>query len=111
MSGMRGHLQETVYCHRPFGFVDPTRSSHVCLLNKSLYGLKQAPRTWFHRFTAYLLSLGFVASKSDFSVFIYNQGSSVAYLLLYADDDIILTANTTAFLRTIITSLQREFSD
>jgi hypothetical protein len=51
----------------------------VCRLNKSLYGLKQAPRTWFHRFTTFLFSLGFVASKCDSSLFIFHRDSHVAY--------------------------------
>jgi hypothetical protein len=30
-----------VYCHQPFGFVDPKQLDHVCLLVKSLYHFKQ----------------------------------------------------------------------
>jgi hypothetical protein len=41
---LHGHLEEIVYCQRPFGFVDPSKPDYVCLLQKSLYGLKQAPR-------------------------------------------------------------------
>jgi hypothetical protein len=78
-------------------------------LRKSLYGLKQAPRTWFHRFTTLISSIGFLASKSDSSLFILKHGSSLAYLLLYVDD-IILTANTTTLLHSVINSLNREFS-
>ena len=58
---------------------------------------------------SYLLSLGFIDSKCDSSLFIYRRGSHVAYLLLYVDD-IILTANTTATLNAIISSLKSEFS-
>jgi hypothetical protein len=78
-------------------------------LNKSLYGLKQAPRTWFTCFTSYLISIGFVASKCDSSLFILRRGTDIAYLLLYVDD-IILTANTTSLLRSVTTSLSTEFS-
>ena len=42
---LHGHLDETVYCQHPPGFVDPTCSDYVCLLQKSLYG--QAPRAWY----------------------------------------------------------------
>lgn len=106
---LHGDLGETVYCHQPAGFVDPSFPNHVCLLKKSLYGLKQAPRTWFLRFQRFILSLGFVASKCDYSLFIYRHGSSVAYLLLYVDD-IILTANTTTTLHSVISSLKTEFA-
>jgi hypothetical protein len=78
-------------------------------LHKSLYGLKQAPRTWFHHFTTFLLFIGFSASKCATSLFILKNGSSIAYLLLYVED-IILTANTTTLLTSIIESLHHDFS-
>jgi hypothetical protein len=106
---LHGHLQETVFCEQPSGFLDSSHPAHVCRLQKSLYGLKQAPRAWFHRFTTFIASIGFLASKSDSSLFILHNGTSVAYLLLYVDD-IILTANTTSLLNTIISSLHSEFS-
>jgi hypothetical protein len=106
---LHGELQATVYCEQPSGFVDSTHPSHVCHLRKSLYGLKQAPRTCFHRFSTFLLTLGFSASKCDTSLFILRRGSSLAYLLLYVND-IILTANTTSLLHFIIQSLHHEFS-
>jgi hypothetical protein len=106
---LHGHLDETVYCEQPSGFVDSSCPSHVCHLKKSLYGLKQAPRAWFSRFATFISSIGFLASKSDSSLFILHRGTSVAYLLLYVDD-IILTANTTTLLHSIISSLNGEFS-
>lgn len=90
-------LAKIVYCHQPSGFVDATKPSHVCRLNKSLYGLKQAPRAWYSRFTTYLLSIGFVVTKSDASLFVYHHGSEMAYLLLYVDD-ILLTTSSTSLL-------------
>jgi hypothetical protein len=33
---LHGTLNETVYCAQPTGFVDPSRTDHVCRLNKSL---------------------------------------------------------------------------
>jgi hypothetical protein len=106
---LHGNLQETVYSKQPSGFADSTLPHHVCRLNKSLYGLKQAPRTWFLRFTSYLCTIGFSASKCDTSLFILYRGSHTAYLLLYVDD-IILTANSTVLLNSIIASLSSEFS-
>nr|GEZ85006.1 ribonuclease H-like domain-containing protein [Tanacetum cinerariifolium] len=80
-----------------------------CDHGRSLYGLKQAPRVWFQRFTAYAARVGFHHSRCDTSLFIYRQGTDIAYLLLYVDD-IFLTASSTAFLQRIITSLHVEFS-
>uniref|UniRef100_A0A8R7VAY3 Reverse transcriptase Ty1/copia-type domain-containing protein n=1 Tax=Triticum urartu TaxID=4572 RepID=A0A8R7VAY3_TRIUA len=106
---LHGHLAETVYCHQPSGFIDSAKSSHVCRLNRSLYGLKQAPRAWFSRFTTYPRTLGFTASRTDSSLFVLRRGPHLAYLLLYVDD-IILTADSSAFLQSIIQSLHREFA-
>jgi hypothetical protein len=106
---LHGTLTETVYCVQPSGFADSSRPDLVCRLNKSLYGLKQAPRVWHHRFASYLSSIGFVETKSDSSLFIYCRGSDTAYLLLYVDD-IVLTASSAGFLRTVIGALQREFA-
>jgi hypothetical protein len=33
---LHGHLEETVYCEQPLGFVDPAHPDYVCLLQKSL---------------------------------------------------------------------------
>jgi hypothetical protein len=91
-------LSETFYCEQPKGFSDPTFPDHACLLQKSLYGLKQAPRAWFTRFASFLSSLGFIASKSDTSLFIFRSSTDIAYLLLYVDN-IILTASSNKFLQ------------
>nr|GFC39005.1 ribonuclease H-like domain-containing protein [Tanacetum cinerariifolium] len=105
---LNGNLSETVYMHQPPGFTDPQHPNHVCLLQRSLYGLKQAPRAWFQRFAGYAIRAAFYNSRCDTSLFIYRQGSQVAYLLIYVDD-IILTASFAALLQQIITSLHQEF--
>ncbi|GKC03889.1 ribonuclease H-like domain-containing protein [Tanacetum coccineum] len=105
---LNGDLSETVYMHQPPGFVDARFPNHVCRLQRSLYGLKQAPRAWFQRFACYATRAGFYHSRCDSSLFIYRQGSQIAYLLLYVDD-IILTASSIALLQQIIDSLHKEF--
>ncbi|GKB14128.1 ribonuclease H-like domain-containing protein [Tanacetum coccineum] len=102
---LNGDLSETVCMHQPPGFVDSRYPHHVCLLHRSLYGLKQAPRAWFQRFTSYATRAGFSPSRCDSSLFIYTQGSQVAYLLIY----IILTTSSSVLLRQIIDSLHKEF--
>jgi hypothetical protein len=106
---LHGHLEETVYCQQPPGFVDPRAPESVCLLQKSLYGLKQAPRAWYQRFASYLTTLGFVASASDVSLFVYKNGFQLAYLLLYVDD-IILTASSPDLLQSLTARLHSEFA-
>lgn len=106
---LHGELKETVYMHQPLGFKDTDHPNHVCLLRKSLYGLKQAPRAWFKRFADYVSSIGFSQSTSDNSLFIYRNGTTVAYILLYVDD-IILTASSDALRKSIMTLLSSEFA-
>ena len=106
---LHGHLNETVYCQQPPGFVDPARPGAVCLLQRSLYWLKQAPRAWHQRFATFLRQLGFVASATDASLFIFTEGSSTAYLLLYVDD-IVFTASSATLLRRLIDRLHSEFA-
>jgi hypothetical protein len=106
---LHGHLEETIYCQQSSGFVDPSTLNHVCLLQKSLYGLKQAPRMWYQRFATYIHNLGFVASTSDMSLFVYKDGDYVAYLLLYVDD-VILIAPLTQLLQHFTVRLQIEFT-
>ncbi|GJX11376.1 ribonuclease H-like domain-containing protein [Tanacetum coccineum] len=106
---LHGQLSETVYMHQPPGFVDSTHPDYVCHMQRLLYGRKQAPRAWFQRFASFITRVGFQHSKTDTSLFVYHQGSDIAYLLLYVDD-IVLTASSTALLQRIITLLHGEFA-
>lgn len=58
---------------QPSGFENEQAPSLVCKLDKALYGLKQAPRAWYSRLCHKMQTLGFVPSKSDTSLFIYNK--------------------------------------
>ena len=53
--------------------------------------------------------MGFTASGSDSSLFIYQRGKEATYLLVYIDD-IILTASTSSLLRHIIKKLCHAFA-
>nr|GEV82898.1 copia protein [Tanacetum cinerariifolium] len=75
---------------------------------QSLYGLKHASRAWLQRFASYALHVGFTSSRCNSSLFIYQHGTEVAYLLIYVDD-IVLTASSTTLLQHIISSLHKEF--
>ncbi|GAU51637.1 hypothetical protein TSUD_241870 [Trifolium subterraneum] len=88
---------------------DYVHPDYVCLLRKSLYGLKQAPRALYKRFSGFLSVIGFTNSKSDNSLFIYQNGFDLAYLLLYVDD-IILTASTDDLRYSIMASLSSKFA-
>ncbi|GJT79051.1 ribonuclease H-like domain-containing protein [Tanacetum coccineum] len=105
---LNGDLSKIVYMHQPPGFVDARFPNHVCRLQRFLYGLKQAPRAWFQHFVGYATRAGFYHSRCDSSLFIYRQGSQVAYFLIYVDD-IILKTSSPALLQQIIDSLHNEF--
>jgi hypothetical protein len=107
-SFLHGILSEIVYCSQPMGFVDLTQPDRVCRVNKSLYGLKHAPQAWYIRFTTYLLTLGFVETKSNTSLFVFHCGADTVYLLLYVDD-IVLTTSSIVLLQHIISAFKQEF--
>jgi hypothetical protein len=60
---MYGLLQEQVYMEQPPSYANSSHPNHVCRLKKTIYGLKQTPRAWFHRFSDFLLTVGFNSSK------------------------------------------------
>uniref|UniRef100_A0A2N9GWR7 Reverse transcriptase Ty1/copia-type domain-containing protein n=1 Tax=Fagus sylvatica TaxID=28930 RepID=A0A2N9GWR7_FAGSY len=62
----------------------------------------------FERFTSHLLTLGFVASVADASLFILSHESVTVYLLLYVDD-IIITGNNSTAISNIISQLSTAF--
>jgi len=71
---------------QPRGFTHPNYPHYICKLKKALYDLKQALRPWFHHFSSFLLSHGFVCSSVNPSMFVLCTGSHILVLLLYVDD-------------------------
>ncbi|RVX21294.1 Retrovirus-related Pol polyprotein from transposon RE1 [Vitis vinifera] len=106
---LHGFLNEEVYMEQPPGYTDSQFPQHVCRLKRALYGLKQAPRAWFHRFSSFLLKLGFYSSQADSSLFVYHSSLGTVYLLLYVDD-MIITGSTPSLVHTFTTRLSNEFS-
>ena len=106
---LHGIIQEDVYIVQPPGFTHPQYPHHVCHLKKALYGLKQAPRAWFSRISVRVLELGFVGSRSNSCLFIFNNGPSPIYMLVYVDD-IIVTGPDSHSISSLISSLQRDFT-
>jgi histone deacetylase 1/2 len=73
-----------------------------------LYCLKQTLRAWYTGLSDFLLSIGFLASKVDTSLFILSDGTNIFYLLVYVDD-ILLTGSNSAMLHRLIQLLSSEF--
>ncbi|XP_071683516.1 uncharacterized protein [Lolium perenne] len=106
---LHGILEEEVYMRQPPGYEDRGKQNYICKLEKALYGLKQAPRAWYARLSSQLIKLGFVASKSDTSLFIYCKRRVTVYMLIYVDDIIVASSSeqaTQAFLK----DLSKEFA-
>lgn len=77
---------------QPPGFEDGCHPQYVCQLQKALYGLKQAPRTWYARLSTKLQELGFVPSRADVSLFVFNKENITIYTLIYVDDIFIASS-------------------
>ena len=105
---LHGHLTKTVYMIQSPGFKDHSKHCHVCKLRKAICGLKQAQRVWYCTLKAALIALSFVTSWVDPSLFIYQNGSIVCYLLVYVDD-LVLIVNDSSFVQSIVTQLGTKF--
>lgn len=106
---LHGYLEEEVFMRQPPGYEDSSKPHYICKLDKALYGLKQAPRAWYSRLCQKLQSLGFVASKSDTSLFFYKKGGHVIYMLVYVDD-IIVASSSQAAVDALLRDLDKEFA-
>ncbi|KAL4558415.1 hypothetical protein LXL04_036615 [Taraxacum kok-saghyz] len=110
---LNGELNEEVFMDIPSGldFQGESKNSDsklVCKLNKSIYGLKQASRKWFEKFSQFMLSIGFIQSKSDYSLFHKGKGDDYVALLVYVDD-IIITGNSKQGIAFLKTQLSKKF--
>lgn len=77
---------------QPPGFEDSAHPDYVCRLHKSIYGLKQSPRAWYSRLSDMLHQLGFVAAKTDTSLFVFHHAVITIYMLVYVDDIVVVTS-------------------
>ena len=103
---LKGELTETVFMEQPPGFKDLSKPNHVCRLRKAIYGLKQAPQAWYTTLRNAILRLGFHSSKDVCYLFIGSQGSYFCYLV----DDLVITANNSSFVASVIQQLGAMFS-
>ncbi|KAK2992688.1 hypothetical protein RJ640_029945 [Escallonia rubra] len=74
---LQGSLEEEVYMSQPLGFADHKYPSYVCKLHKTIYGLHKAPRAWYNELRTFLVSYGFIISRSDTSLFILRAAKLV----------------------------------
>jgi histone deacetylase 1/2 len=106
---LHGILEEEVYMRQPPGYVSKEGQNLVCRLDKALYGLKQAPRAWYARLCSKLVSLGFVPSKSDTSLFYYQKGRHTIFVLVYVDDIVVASSSSEA-ITALLKDLEKDFA-
>jgi histone deacetylase 1/2 len=94
---------------QPPGFEDPNAPHHICKLDKALYGLKQAPRAWYSRLSSKLHDLGFIPSKADTSLFLYQKSGITMFVLIYVDD-IIVTSSSPRAIPALLQDLNKDFA-
>jgi histone deacetylase 1/2 len=94
---------------QPPGYADKSHPNFVCKLDKALYGLKQAPHAWYARLCYKLEALGFIPSKADSSLFYYNRGRHVMFVLVYVDD-IIAASSSQEATNAVLMDLEKEFA-
>jgi hypothetical protein len=71
--------------------------------------LKQAARAWYARLSSKLCALGFVPSKADTSLFLYNKSGITIYMLIYVDD-IIVTSYSDHAITCLLRDLNENFA-
>jgi len=83
------YIDEEVYILPPEGYAN-CPPGKVCKLKRSLYGLKQTSRQWNTEFTKFLVQLGFVQSKRNYSLFSKQNNDKFMAALVYVDDFLII---------------------
>ncbi|KAL0401712.1 UNVERIFIED_CONTAM: Retrovirus-related Pol polyprotein from transposon TNT 1-94 [Sesamum latifolium] len=93
-------VEQEIFMDQSEGFTAVGEEQKVCHLQRSIYGLKQASRSWNTHFDEVIWGYDFI--KNDYDPCIYKKisGSSVAYLMLYVDD-ILLIGNDVKMLGNI----------
>ncbi|CAI7862697.1 unnamed protein product [Closterium sp. NIES-53] len=93
---LQGSLHEEIWLRRPPGFTGTFPPGTQWSLRRPFYGLRQAPREWHDTLRTTLAALGFTPSTADPSLFLRTDTSLPPfYILVYVDDLVFATADTT----------------
>ncbi|KAL0361244.1 UNVERIFIED_CONTAM: Retrovirus-related Pol polyprotein from transposon TNT 1-94 [Sesamum radiatum] len=106
---LNGFVEEEIFMDQPEGFTAVGEEQKVCRLQRSIYGLKQAFRSWNTCFDEVIRGYDFIKNDYDSCVYKKISGSSVAYLVLYVDE-ILLIENDIQMLGDIKAWLSSQFS-
>jgi len=105
---LHGDLQEEVYMMQPPGYESDAHPDFVCRLRKAFYGLKQAPRAWSNKIGEYLVTIGFLKSNADFSLYVKRTDHEIILLVIYVDD-LIITGDSDAKIQDVRLLLRQKF--
>ncbi|KAL0434764.1 UNVERIFIED_CONTAM: Retrovirus-related Pol polyprotein from transposon RE2 [Sesamum radiatum] len=83
-------VEEEIYMDQPEGFTTVGEEQKVCHLQRSIYGLKQDFRSWNARFDEVIRGYDFIKNEHDPCVYNKISWNSVAYLVLYVDDILLI---------------------
>ncbi|KAL0453622.1 UNVERIFIED_CONTAM: hypothetical protein Slati_1340300 [Sesamum latifolium] len=108
MDFLNGFIEEEIYMDQPEGSTSVGEEQKVCRLQRSIYGLKQASRSWNTCFDEVIRGYDFIKNEYDPCVYKKISGSTVAYLVLYVDD-ILLIGNDIKMLGDIKAWLSMQF--
>jgi len=89
---LNGVLKQEIYVQQPESYMELGEEHKVYRLKKALYALKQAPRAWYTRIYEHLLSLSFVKSLSESTLYVKHKGNDLLIVSLYVDD-LLVTRN------------------
>ncbi|CAI7809556.1 unnamed protein product [Closterium sp. NIES-54] len=93
---LQGNLHEEIWLRRPPGFTGSFPPGTKWSLRRPVYSLRQAPRKWHDTLRTTLAALGFSPSTADSSLFLRTDTLlSPFYILVYVDDMVFATADTT----------------
>lgn len=88
---LNGNLNEKVYVEHPLGLQKSKSKGLVYRLKKVLYDLKRAPCAWNQKIDAFFKGKGF--SRWSVDPDYYKQDGLVTFILVYANDWIIIGSN------------------
>ena len=80
----------------------------VLQLKKALYGLKKAPRAWYFKLHTCLISLGFIKSNYEQSLYLKRSNGDTLIVGVYVDD-LIVTGSSSNVIETFKTEMTQEF--
>ncbi|KAL0448667.1 UNVERIFIED_CONTAM: hypothetical protein Slati_1423100 [Sesamum latifolium] len=106
---LNGFVEEEIYIDHPEGFTVVGEGQKVCRLQRSIYSLKKASRSWNTHFDEVIQGYDFIKNEHDPCVYKKISESSVAYLVLYVDD-ILLIENEVKVLGDIKAWFSTQFS-